>query len=105
MAIKPGDCVLNLAKLRTLEDGFDLIGRRAQVWVYPKYWVNFTDYCYKKIDWTNTSYGRGCDPHGTMLKEELSKYGATFKYTKSGDELVKFKRHSDLTMFILRWQP
>lgn len=106
MAIKPGDCVLNLSKLCMLEDGFDMFGRRAKVWVYPKYWTNFTEYCNKKIDWKNTVYtGHSQDPQGTMLKEELAKYGATHKYTRSGDELVKFKRHSDLTMFILRWQP
>lgn len=102
MAIKPSDCVLNLTKLRTLEDGTNMFGKPAQVWVYPTYWTNFTNYCNKKVDWKNISIGVR-DPQGKIFKEELAKYGATHKYTKSGDELVKFRRHSDLTMFMLRW--
>jgi len=103
MAIKPGDCILNLSKLRTLEDGIDMFGRPAQVWVYPKYWSNFTRYCDKKVDWKNIRSGVG-DLKYEVLKQELAKYGATHKYTKLGEEFVKFKRHSDLTFFILKWE-
>ena len=39
-----------------------------------------------------------------MFKNELKKFNAIYKDTKKWDDrYIKFKNHSDLTMFVLRW--
>jgi hypothetical protein len=98
MSIKPDDCVIYLDKLSTWEKRLDPFGRMSEQRIYPPYWEKFLRHANKKIDWS-----LGINAQQNTLKAELKKHNATYKQTKNGSEYVKFKSHSALTMFILRW--
>lgn len=100
MAIKPDDCVI---KIKDLEIGFDTkpdwSGRNIQVPVYEPYWNNF---CQHVKD--TTDYKLGWDAYDNHFVKELKKFNAIYKNTKNWDDrYIKFKKHSDLTFFVLRW--
>ena len=100
MAIKPNDCVI---KIKDLEIGFDTVmdwsSRNQQVVIYEPYWANFL----KHVEET-TNYKLGWDAYDKNFEKELKKFNATYKNTKSWDDrYIKFKKHSDLTFFVLRW--
>lgn len=100
MAIKPNDCVI---KIKDLEIGFDTVldwdGRNKQVPRYESYWANFLDHVKQTTDWKS-----GWDAYDRNFVKELKKFNATFKQTKNYDDrYIKFKNHSDLTFFVLRW--
>jgi hypothetical protein len=98
MSIKPDDCVIYLDKLSTWEKRPDMFGRMSEQRIYPPYWQKFLKHVNKKVDWSSSF-----NAQEKTLKEELKKQNATYKQTKNGGEYVKFKSHSALTMFILRW--
>lgn len=99
MAIKPDDCVI---KIKDLEIGFktesDIYGS-GKFAVYEPYWNNF---CQHVKD--TTDYKLGWDAYDKHFVKELKKFNAICKNTKNWDDrYIKFKKHSDLTFFILRW--
>ena len=100
MAIKPNDCII---KLKDLEIGFDTIldwdGRKKQVPQYESYWTNFLDHVKQTTDWKS-----GWDAYDKNFENQLKKFNATYKNTKDYDDrYIKFKKHSDLTFFVLKW--
>lgn len=100
MAIKPNDCVI---KIEDLVIGYkstkDWSGRPAQTPVYESYWTNFLDH----VNFT-TNWKSGWDAYDRNFVQQLAKYNATYKQTKNhSDRYVKFKNHSDLTFFVLKW--
>jgi hypothetical protein len=100
MAIKPNDCVI---RIKDLEIGVETItdyGRSVEVPVYEKYWTNFSRHVKDTTDWK----AGGWNAYDKNFEQQLAKFNATFKNTKKYDErYIKFKSHSDLTFFILRW--
>lgn len=100
MAIKPDDCVI---KIEDLVIGFETAkgwdGRPNQVPVYETYWANFLEYVKETTDWQAE-----WDAYDRNFHRQLKKFNATYKQTKNYDErYVKFKKHSDLTFFVLKW--
>lgn len=99
MAIKPNDCVI---KIKDLEIGFEIkldYGRKQEVIVYEPYWSNFLAHVNKTTD-----VKLGWDAYDKHFEKELKKLNAIYKNTKKWDDrYIKFKSHSDLTFFILRW--
>ena len=100
MAIKPNDCII---KLKDLEIGFDSIldwdGSNKKIPVYEPYWTNFLDHVKETTDWKS-----GWDAYDKNFENQLKKFNATYKNTKHYDDrYIKFKKHSDLTFFVLKW--
>jgi hypothetical protein len=99
MAIKPNDCVI---RLKDLEIGVETIndaGMYVQVPVFETYWNNFSRHVKDTTDWKS-----GWDAYDKNFVKQLAKFNATYKNTKKyEDRYVKFKSHSDLTFFVLRW--
>lgn len=100
MAIKPDDCVIKIKDLVIgFETAVDWRGRNEQVSVYEPYWTNFLAHVKE-----TTNYKLGWDAYDKHFEKELKKFNATYKNTKKWDDrYIKFKSHSDLTFFILRW--
>ena len=100
MAIKPDDCVIKIKDLVIgFETAVDWRGRDEQVSVYEPYWTNFLAHVKETTDWH-----RGWNAYDDNFERELKKFNAIYKNTKKHDDrYVKFKNHSDLTFFILRW--
>jgi hypothetical protein len=100
MAIKPNDCVI---RIKDLEIGVETItdyGKSVEVTVYEKYWTNFLRHVKDTTDWK----AGGWNAYDKNFEQQLAKFNATFKNTKKYDErYIKFKSHSDLTFFVLRW--
>jgi hypothetical protein len=100
MAIKPNDCII---KLKDLEIGFetksDWYGELKRSPVYETYWANFLAHVKETTDWKS-----GWDAYDKNFERQLAKFNASFKQTKNYDDrYIKFKSHSDLTFFVLRW--
>lgn len=100
MAIRPNDCVI---KLKDLEVGFetktDWYGELKRSPVHEPYWANFLAHVKETTDWNS-----GWQAYDKNFEKQLAKFDATYKQTKKYDErYIKFKTHSDLTFFVLRW--
>jgi len=100
MAIKPNDCII---KIKDLEIGFDTAvdwdGRIKQTPVYEPYWTNFLQHVRETTD-----SNLGWDAYDKNFEQQVKKFNATYKNTKKWDDrYLKFKTHSDLTFFVLRW--
>lgn len=100
MAIKPNDCVI---KIKDLEIGLETVkdwdGRNKEIAIYEPYWANFLQYVKDTTDWKI-----GWEAHDKNFEKQLKKFNAIYKNTKKWDDrYIKFKSHSDLTFFILRW--
>lgn len=100
MAIKPNDCIIKIEDLVIgYETTKDWSGRPQQTPVYEKYWVNFLEHV--KV---TTDYKPGWDAYDRNFVRQLAKHNAVFKQTKNYDDrYIKFKTHSDLTFFVLKW--
>ena len=100
MAIKPNDCVIRIEDLVIgYETTKDWSGRPQQTPVYETYWANFLEHVKETTDW-KTEW----DAYDKNFERQLKKFNATFKHTKNyNDRYVKFKKHSDLTFFVLKW--
>lgn len=104
MAIKPNECTIRIedlvvGKKRTyFQDG-----NVYEIPIYAKYWENFNkhvDDIAKGVKTLNWRINR----RDVIFKEELEKFGATYKHTKKWeDRYIKFKSHKHFTMFVLRW--
>ena len=100
MAIKPNDCVI---KIEDLVVGYDHIKNWAhgtdKIPVYETYWTNFLQHVKETTD-----EKAGWDAYDKNFVRELTKFNAVYKNTKKWqDRYIKFKSHSDLTYFVLRW--
>lgn len=100
MAIKPNDCVI---KIEDLVVGYETVPddrRRPQtIPVYETYWTNFLIHVKDTTDWKAE-----WDAYDKNFVRQLAKFNATYKRTKKYDDhYIKFKSHSDLTFFVLRW--
>ena len=100
MAIKPNDCVI---RIEDLVIGYESIrdwdGRQKQVPVYESYWTNFLEHVKETTEWKAE-----WDAYDRNFERLLKKYNATYKQTKKYDDrYIKFKNHSDLTFFVLKW--
>ena len=100
MAIKPGDCII---KLKDLEVGFEVIkdwdGRNKEVPRFEPFWGNFLRHVKDTTEWK-----AGWDAYDKNFEQKLNEFNATYKQTKKwSDRYIKFKTHSDLTFFVLRW--
>jgi hypothetical protein len=100
MAIKPDDCVI---KIEDLVIGYETVPdwdrRPKQIPVYESYWTNFLHHVKETTD-----YKSGWDAYDKNFERQLKKFNATYKQTKKYDDrYVKFKNHSDLTFFVLKW--
>jgi len=100
MAIKPNDCVIKIEELVIgTETIRDWDGRNKQVPVYETYWTNFLQHVKETTVWQ-----AGWDAYDRNFQTQLKKFNGTYKNTKNyNDRYVKFKKHSDLTFFILKW--
>ena len=100
MAIKPNDCVIKIKDLEIgFDTAFDVYGRNQEVVVYEPYWANFLAHVNETTD-----AKLGWDAYDKHFEKELKKFNATYKNTKKWDDrYIKFKKHSDLTFFVLRW--
>lgn len=100
MAIKPNDCVV---KVKDLVIGSEVIkdwdGHNQRKPVYEPYWANFLQHVERTCPQRVNMY-----TYNNHFVSELSKFNATMKETKKWDDrYIKFKAHSDLTFFVLRW--
>lgn len=101
MAIKPNDCVI---KIEDLVIGFERSkdvynGRVHEIPVYESYWANFLQHIKDTTDWKS-----GWDAYDKNFEKQLTKFNAIYKNTKKHDDrYIKFKSHSDLTFFVLKW--
>lgn len=100
MAIKPNDCVIRIEDLVIGSETIrDWDGRPKTVPVYESYWANFLEHVKQTTDWTSEWYA-----YDKNFERQLKKHNATYKETKKYDDrYVKFKNHSDLTFFVLKW--
>jgi hypothetical protein len=100
MAIKPNDCVIKLNDLIIdYKTDLDWDGRKRKVPVNAAYWENFLQYVKDTTDWKSE-----LDAYDKNFVRQLAKFNATYKETKNYDDrYIKFKSHSDLTFFVLRW--
>ena len=100
MAIKPNDCVIKIQDLVIgSETKSDWYGELKREPVYETYWANFLKHVKETTDWKS-----GWDAYDKNFEKQLAKFNATYKNTqKYDDRYIKFKNHSDLTFFVLRW--
>jgi hypothetical protein len=100
MAIKPNDCII---KIKDLEIDYIITakwdGGQNQTPIFEPYWSKFLEHVNNSTD-----KGAGWDAYDKNFEQQLKKFNATYKQTKKWDDrYIKFKTHSDLTFFVLRW--
>ena len=102
MAIKPNDCVI---KIENLIIGYEpcrgqFSEHTSERPVYEPYWANFLEHVERTCPQRVNMY-----TYDNHFVSELAKFNAVMKETKKWDDrYIKFKTHSDLTFFVLRWQ-
>lgn len=101
MAIKPNDCVIKIEDLVIgSETVRDWDGRPKTVPVYESHWTNFLQHVKDTTDWKTNTW----NAYDKNFEQQLAKFNAAYKQTKKyNDRYIKFKSHSDLTFFVLRW--
>lgn len=102
MAIKPTDCVVYLDSLIT---GYTKVNANNYLFldtslpIYVPYWNNFLDHVSEVYDFARYKYD-----FDYYLNQELEKYNAVYRKTKSWkNRHIKFRSHRDYTMFVLKW--
>ena len=117
MAIKPSDHIIWLDQAGYYEDVINLAGRVESRYQQPRYWQKFVAHATLGIG-SNVGNPWAWDRHARKqvakafalipqqkddaIHKLLKSYGGEWKRSKAG-EYVKFKKASQMTMFILRW--
>jgi hypothetical protein len=105
MAIKPNDCVIRIEDLiigtKEVVDSWN--GRMVEVDRYEQYWENFQEHI-NEVSKSITQTTWNQSPYDIAFEQELNKHGGSLKQTKNwNNRYIKFKSHSHLTMFVLRF--
>lgn len=103
MAIKPTDAIIYLepSELRTYTDWHDAVNwHDAVAFRWPPFWEKFLEANVNE-EWTKNAAKYHYD-RNRLVKERFKPYGE-YKVTNRGKTYLKFRSHSALSFFLLKW--